>query len=215
MLGIDWEATRNHQPGSRFRAVRRVNPRFFPQIQKSGSRLTRLGLANTAAEAVAALLTASEVDQDLLNALQSGILSQTVTAADLPYNLHERCFGHVSGGRGFLIRPEADQTTAIKPVERSNSSGAQSIPPNLQQLLGDLNAKQQRLDQLARRLEECRWQVYALWYLSTDRRKKGVTRGTPEALNRLQLENNLTSLKTRSRPSSRCGRLPGKTGMPP
>ena len=146
-------------------------PAVFPANLDNHRKAYKLAVGNAAAEAVAALLAPGEIDQDLLTALQSDLLSQSVTTAELQYELHERRFNGVRGGSIFLIRQEPDLPDANKAAEPPQPVGANSIPAGLRKLLLDLNAKQQRCDDLSRRVEDLRWQIYALWYLSTNELK--------------------------------------------
>ena len=146
-------------------------PAVFPANLDNHKKAYKLAVGNAAAEAVAALLAPGEVDQDLLTALQGDLLSQSVTTAELQYELHERRFNGVRGGSIFLIRQEPDLADANKAAEPPQPGGANSIPAGLRKLLNDLNAKQQSCDDLSRRVEDLRWQVYALWYLWTNELK--------------------------------------------
>lgn len=141
-------------------------PAVFPTNSDSHTKAFKLAVGNTPAEAVAALLVPGAVDQDLLTALQGDLLSQPVTAAALQHELHERRFNGVRGGSLFLIRPEPDLPDTNNAAEPAG--GAHPIPAGLRRLLRDLNAKQQRYDELSRHVEDLRWQVYALWYLWTN-----------------------------------------------
>jgi hypothetical protein len=130
-------------------------------------RSYKLSVGNTAGEAMAALLAPGEVDQDLLTALQGDVLTHPVTTADLLYELHERRFVGVQGDTVYVIRPErneSDQPGANGSSGQPGTNAANLIPSKLRKLLSDLNTKQEKLDDLWRRLEDWRWQVYAQWY---------------------------------------------------
>jgi hypothetical protein len=171
--GITWQgATHNYMQSPTGAAV--SQPAVFPANPDNHKKAYKLALGNTAAEAVAALLAPGEVDQDLLTALQGDLLSQSVTAAELQYELHERRFNGVRGGNLFLIRPEPDLPGTSNAAEPPQAGRANSIPAGLRKLLRELNAKQQRCDDFSRRVGDLRWQVYALWYLWTDTIRGGV-----------------------------------------
>ena len=128
---------------------------------------------------LAALLAPNDdVVQDLLTALQGDLLSQSVTAADLQVELHERRFSGVHGGTLWVIRQEPDQPGANRAAASPQPGGTNVIPAALLADLRDLNAKQQLCDQLARRVEDGRWLLYAIWYLWTNEQKQGVTDAT-------------------------------------
>jgi len=171
--GITWQgATHNYMQSPEGADV--SQPAVFPPNPDSHDNAYKLAVGNAAAEAVAALLTPGAVDQDLLTALQGDLLSQSVTAAELQYELHERRFNGVRGGNIFLIRPEPDLPDTDKAAEPPQARGANPIPAGLRKLLRELNARQQRCDDFSRRVEDLRWQVYALWYLWTDAIRGGV-----------------------------------------
>ena len=172
--GITWQGPdQNYMQSSQGAAV--SQPAVFPVNTDNHDKAYKLAVGNTAAEAVAALLAPGEVDQDLLTALQSDLLSELVTTAQLQYELHERRFNGVRGGNVFLIRQEPDEPDASKAAEPPKPGVANSIPASLRKLLRDVNTKQQRSDDLSRRVEDLRWQVYALWYLWTNEIRHGVT----------------------------------------
>lgn len=168
--GITWQGPKHNymqSPGG----ADVSQPVVFPPNPDHHNKAYKLAVGNTAAEAVAALLVPGAVDQDLLTALQGDLLSQSVTTAELQYELHERRFNGVRGGSIFLIRPEPDLPDTNGVAEPPKAGGANSIPAGLRKLLSDLNARQQRCDDLSRRVEDLRWQVHALWYLLTNERK--------------------------------------------
>jgi hypothetical protein len=130
-------------------------------------RSYKLSVGNTAGEAMAALLVPGEIDQDLLTALQGDVLTHPVTTADLLYELHERRFVGVQGDTVYVIRPErneSDQPGANGVNGQPGANAANLIPSKLRRLLSELNTKQEKFDDLSRRLEDWRWQVYAQWY---------------------------------------------------
>jgi hypothetical protein len=140
----------------------------FPANPKNHAKAYNLAVGNMAAEAVAALLAPGEVDQDLLTALQGDLLAQSVTSEELQYELHERRFNSGRGGTIFLIRDEPDLPDPNNPAGQPQAGGAKSIPGELGTLLRQLNARQESCDDLSYRVEDLRWQVWALWYLLTD-----------------------------------------------
>ena len=150
-------------------------PEVFPRNQDNYDNAYQVAVGNTGAEALAALLAKGDVDQDLLAALQDGLLGQPMTAAELQYELHGRRFEGVQGGTTFAIQPEPDYSRINDAGDLTQSSRGKSVvlPGPLAVLLSQLNEKQSQCDLLAREIEDCRWQVYALWYLWTTELKKG------------------------------------------
>ena len=65
--------------------------------------------------------------------------------------------------------------TPAKPPSRRNSMARTRFRQASAKLLRDLNAKQQRCDELSRRVEDLRWQIYALWYLWSNEIRRGIT----------------------------------------
>jgi hypothetical protein len=173
--GITWQGpTHNYMQSEEGAAS--SQPAVFPANPDNHTKAYKLAVGNTAAEAVAALLVPGAVDQDLLTALQGDLLSQSVTAAELQHELHERRFNGVQGGSIFLIRPEPDLPDTNQTTGPPKAAGTNPIPAGLRKLLRELNARQQRCDDLSRRVEDLRWQVYALWYLWTNElRGRGVS----------------------------------------
>jgi hypothetical protein len=178
--GITWQGpTHNYMQSEEGAAS--SQPAVFPANPDNHTKAYKLAVGNTAAEAVAALLVPGAVDQDLLTALQGDLLSQSVTAAELQHELHERRFNGVQGGSIFLIRPEPDLPDTNQTAGPPKAAGTNPIPAGLRKLLRDLNARQQRCDDLSRRVEDLRWQVYALWYLWTNElRGRGVSERSNE-----------------------------------
>jgi len=173
--GITWQGPKHNYMQSPAGADV-SQPAVFPANLDNHSKAYKLAVGNTLAEAVAALLAPGEVDQDLLTALQGDLLSQPVTAAELRCELHERRFNGVPGGSLFHIRPEPDLPDTNNAAGPPKAGGVTSIPAGLRKLLRDLNARQQHCDDLSRRVEDLRWQVYALWYLWTNElRDPGVS----------------------------------------
>lgn len=150
-------------------------PEVFSPNTDNHKKAYKVAVGNTGGEALAALLARGEVDQDLLAALQADLLDQPVTAEVLQYELHSRRFDGVQGGTTFSIQLQADQSEITGADKSALASGRQSpiIPRPLRDLLEELNQKQSRCDEFSRRFEDCRWQVYALWYLWTSELKKG------------------------------------------
>lgn len=185
LRGIVWRGPDfNYMQSTRGSAL--SQPSVFPANADEHATAYKLAVGDTVAEAVSALLAAGEVDQDLLTALQGDILSQPVAAADLQAELHERRFGAVPGGTVFLIRQEPEQLGADKAARQPKPSRAERIPAGCLAMLRDLNEKQRRCDRLARRVEDCRWQVFALWFLLTSELKNGVTDETRPRAERLE-----------------------------
>ncbi|CAB1078651.1 hypothetical protein D1AOALGA4SA_6387 [Olavius algarvensis Delta 1 endosymbiont] len=153
----------------------------FPPNTAYHNKAYNVSVGNTPAEALAALLTRGDVEQDLLTALPADLLGQGVTAAELRYELHARRFGGVHGGTTFSIQAVADRS----PVHRAGDSHAAPrleppvVPIALRKLLRELNERQGRCDHLAREIEDCRWQVFALWYLWTNEYKSRIAETDP------------------------------------
>ena len=147
-----------------------------PEVFPLNTDVYRVAIGNTGGEALAALLKpGEEVDQDLLTALQEDLLDQPVTAEVLHYELHSRRFTGIRGGTTYSIQLQGDQSQSTNADQSALTSGRQSpvIPRPLRDLLDQLNQTQSRCDALSRCVEDCRWQVYALWYLWTSECQKG------------------------------------------
>jgi hypothetical protein len=143
----------------------------FPQHTDDIETAYHVAVGNNSAEALAALLADGEVNQDLLSALQADRLAPGVTASEMRNELHDRRFRSVSGGTSWIIRPEVDRHDA-KPGEPPSEMGnVNRIPTELRKLLRELNEQQRRSDARARKLEEWRWQLYAIWHLWTKAEK--------------------------------------------
>jgi len=192
--GITWAGTKRNYIQTNGLGASTSQSSVFPNNPNNHAKAYKLAAGNTAAEALAALLAPHDfLDQDLLMALQGDLLSQSTDVESLQYELHERRFSDEHGGTTFSIREEpnsADVTAATVP---SSSGSIGAIPVPLLALLHQLNEKQQTCDQLFRRLEDYRWQVYALWFLRTRLLKKGVTAKTKPQLE--LLEKQVTSVK--------------------
>src|SRR6266850_4976576 len=166
--GEDWNYMQPSGEGSSL-----SGPEVFPANHDNHDKAYQVGVGNTGAEALAALLAARDVDQDLLAALQDGLLGQPVTAADLQYELHDRRFDGVQGGTTFTIQPEPDHSQINAGDWKQDSRGQSKVlPAPLRDLARDLNERQGKCDRLAREVDDCRWQVYALWYLWTSELRK-------------------------------------------
>ena len=150
-------------------------PEVFPRNEENHEQAYQVAVGNTGGEALAALLAKGNVDQDLLAALHDGLLGQPVTAAELQYELHSRRFDAIQGGTTFAIQPEPDYSELkdAQAVNQSSRGRATILPGPLADLLRRLNEKQRECDRLARKVADCRWQVYALWYVWTSELKRG------------------------------------------
>lgn len=168
--GGDWNYM---QPSDKGASV--SQPEVFPPNEENHEKAYQVAVGNTGGEALAALLAKGNVDQDLLAALHDGLLGQPVTAADLQYELHSRRFNGIQGGATFAIQPEPDNSEVKDAHDLNQSSRGKStiLPGPLGDLLEQLNEKQQKYDRLARQVADCRYQVYALWYLWTSELKRG------------------------------------------
>jgi hypothetical protein len=164
--------------------------KVFPTNSDNYKTAYRVAVGNTGGEALAALLATGNIDQDLLAALQGGLLEQPVTTAELQLELHSRRFDGVQGGTVFAIQPAADDSQVIGDSNLSAAQKSAVIPSPLRDLLQALNQKQSVCDRLAREVEDCRWQVYALWYLLT-----GEYKDASDAPRMDKLEIQLTTFK--------------------
>ena len=140
-------------------------PAVFALTPEEHLEAHKIGIGNNPAEAMAALLTPGEIEQDLLVALHDDVVSRPVTTTDLLYELHERRFTSIHGGALFQIRHEENQVETPGGNDAHRSAGARPVPAELRKLLDELNAKQQMCDQLSCLVEEWRQKVYMLWHL--------------------------------------------------
>ena len=148
-------------------------PEVFPPNPDTTKTAYQVSIGNSGGEALAAGLAKSAVDQDLLAALQDGLMGQPISAAELQYELHARRFHAIQGGTVFAIQPEPEYAP-LTGANDLNSAAQPVLPKPLADLLRDLNEKQSECDRRSRFAEDCRWQVYALWYLwTTEFRQNG------------------------------------------
>ena len=144
-----------------------LDERVFPGNLDVHKKNYEVAVGEAPGEALAALFKKEEeeVDQDLLTALQAGLLSQDTTISDLRYQLHALRFGGVRGGTVFHLQPESDQfpTTPGQPPPQRADTGV--LPKPLRDEVRDLNDAQAAFDRQARRFDDCVWQHYACWYL--------------------------------------------------
>ncbi len=144
-----------------------LDERVFPLNLDDHKKNYEVAVGETPGEALAALFKKEEeeVDQDLLTALQAGLLSQDTTISDLRYQLHALRFGSVQGGTVFHVQPESDEfpTTDGQPPPQRADTGV--LPKLLREELGYLNEAQAALDRQVRRVDDCIWQHYGCWYL--------------------------------------------------
>jgi len=165
--GIQWKG-----PHKNYLQASDAQPSVFPLNPAEHGEAYQVAVGNTSAEALAALL-AGERDgsriEDLLTALQADLFSHDVTASEFPYELHGHRFGGVGGGLSFAIQPEPEGflPSGVGPSQPPSPGDTPPIPKPLQDLLGELNGKQEESDRLARKVADCRRQLYALWYLRT------------------------------------------------
>lgn len=187
--GIRWPKPEKSAAGT----VANQSSVFPPNINKYEEEY-KIAVGNTPAEAVAALFAQGSLDQDLLTALQDDMLSQPVTAAEMQYGLHERRFSGIHGGTIFQIREEPDQPETGTVLQPPKQVSEKQIAAELRGQLHDLNASQRKYDEISRRMEDCRWQVYALWYLRTSAKKAIGSQKRKEELKE-QLDKALEALK--------------------
>ena len=130
-----------------------------------------IAIGEAPGEALAALLAPGEVDQDLLTALQAGLLTQDTTVSDLRYQLHARRFAGVHGGTVFQIQPESEAflTPNDQPPQRANAG---VLPEPLRDSLQKLNLAQAAFDRQERRVDDCLWQHHACWILWMSQSKR-------------------------------------------
>lgn len=185
LRGIVWQGPDVNYLQPHGQGAAQSQPAVFPANPATHAGAYRIGIGHTAAEAMAALLAPSELEQDLLAALHDDILSQPVTAHELQHELHERRFGGVGGGTVFHLVQEPAQADPRRPAETPPPAAAEPIPAELRKLLRALNAAQEDCDCLHRRVEDCRWGVFAFWYLWTWELKNGVTEQTQPRLDQL------------------------------
>jgi hypothetical protein len=180
--GIEWKG-----PKKNYLQASDGQPSVFPLNPAEHREAYEVAVGNTSAEALAALLGGERYGsqiEDLLTALQADLFSNDVTASELPYELHGHRFGGVSGGRSFSIQPEPEgfQPLGVDPSQPPLPGDATQIPKPLQDLLRELNVKQEESDRLARKVADCRQQLYALWCLWTTELKKNLKSARWKAL---------------------------------
>ncbi len=125
-------------------------------------------IGNSSAEALAARLVLAtaqkthsdpELLEDVLTAFQTGLLSHDPTIAELDAELHRQGFLPVATGKTFVIQSES---TASDPADVAQPH--EPVPQHLQDLLRDLNSRQQECDRYAQLEKDYRWELYALWH---------------------------------------------------
>lgn len=162
------DATRTTDP-----AMRATDPSVRPGID--------VAIGQTPAEALAALLQNGEVEQDLLTALQDGLLVAGSTIAKLRSDLHSHRFDAAPGGSVYTLSPEAETDEPATP------GATPSEPPaELLSKLDELNQSQADCDVAARNLEDHRQQLHSLWFLLTSERKK--TNPVPNTISTLNTQ---------------------------
>ena len=138
----------------------------FPRNLDVHKKNYEVAVGEAPGEALAALFKKEqeEVDQDLLTALQAGLLSQDTTISDLRYQLHALRFGGVRGGTVFHVKPESEKfpTADGEPPQRADTG---VLPKPLRDQLRQLNDAQAAFDRQADRFKDCIWQSYSCWYL--------------------------------------------------
>lgn len=161
-------------------------PAVFALTPEEHIEAHKIGIGNNPSEAMAALLTPGEIEQDLLAALHDDVVSRPVTTTDLLYELHERRFTSIHGGALFQIRHEESQTETPGENDAHRSAGARPIPAELRKLLNELNEIQRKCDWHSFLVEDWRQKVYMLWHLWTretrNSKRVGNETGAPRVI---------------------------------
>ena len=123
-------------------------------------------VGNSSAEALAAwlrLVAAQNADaelfEDVLTAFQTGLLAHNPTNSELDAELHRQGFVPVVTGKSFSIQSEA---SSLDPADVAQPH--EPLPQYLQELLRDLNARQEECDRHVQLRKDYYWELYALWH---------------------------------------------------
>ncbi|MXQ09190.1 hypothetical protein GQ651_15190 [Alphaproteobacteria bacterium GH1-50] len=135
-----------------------------------------IALGSTPHEALSALFGKSEQSEELLTALQEGLIEEDVTLKKLRTELHTRRFHKRPGGTVYAFKPLAYEN---KPSEASlpPEAAPSRVPPDLAVRLAALNAKVSAIDRMERALAARRKEVFHLW---TDWTRKAMVTGYTE-----------------------------------
>ena len=159
----------------------------------SGTPSIRIATGQTPGEALSALLQDGELEQDLLTALQDGLLVAGSTIANLRSDLQSHRFDADPGGSVFVLSPETDGVDPGKsgtPQALSPTPG--DLPEDLASRLDGLNSRQAACDVAARTLEDFRLQLHAVWLLLT-----GESKAATSSARRSELRERLNTVRTR------------------
>jgi len=139
-------------------------------------------LGNTSAESFAARVARERISgqksqntgyvnllEDLVTALQVGLLTQRVNTAEMDAELHQQGFAAVAGGKRWVIQ-QAVKEPPNKAIT-SPPSALPALPADLQKKLDKLNERERECERRERLLRDYRWELYALWYRWTDAKK--------------------------------------------
>lgn len=106
--------------------------------------------------------------EDIVSAFLSGLLSQGPGASEMDAEIHRQAFAGARGGEVWMLEPEQ-----AKPKDGEAPAPTSAPSRDLQEKLDELNRWQAQHDQLARRLTDYRWELYALWHRWTRALKEG------------------------------------------
>ena len=120
----------------------------------------RVSIGQAPSEALAALVVPGAIEQDLLAALQEGVLGQPVTRAQLHAELHTRRFEGVDGETRYTTQADEAQSSPGQAPARAPAPTA-----DLLDAVGKLNVDQARLATATRKLNAARSQLRGLWKL--------------------------------------------------
>jgi hypothetical protein len=109
--------------------------------------------------------------EDLVNAFQTGLLSQGTDFSNIDAELHRQTFAPAAGPRVWNVRPEAKKTDSAEADEAGRAPGF--LPEELQEKLDNLNRREREYDRVLRRLRDYQWELYALWHRYTAAQKSG------------------------------------------
>ncbi len=125
-----------------------------------------LAVADTAGEALAALVTEEPEDRDRLAALQAGLWNMESRAENLKFDLAARRFRRIGGGTAWVIERNPDPATTHKEA----ATRSPDTPEHLKRLLAELNRSQQDRDRAEQELDQARRDLFAAWCLNASGR---------------------------------------------
>lgn len=146
IYGIKWQGNKSRYPSR------------TPDLDSNNYDIA---IGNTSAEAMAALLAGKMANpklESLLTSFMGDLLADNSDPQELDFQLHQRRFGSLEGGRLYSIqKKEAAGNAALTATDAA-------LPEELEGLLGNLNDKERTCASRKRELDSQRWELYATWY---------------------------------------------------